>query len=184
MAIAIEIGYHTGLRISETFALNKSDFDFENNVINITKQLESQKGKAKKDYTVTPFLKTSSSCDSIPIAPQLKEELLKWFEYNPYERVICDIDGYYLCTYNANTWIKKKISHLNIDFHFHMLRHTLSTNLYQSGIDLKTAQDLMRHADIDTTMSIYTHIKEEQKKKAINDVFSMKCGENVAKIVS
>lgn len=47
-----------------------------------------------------------------------------------------------------------------------MLRYTLSTNLYMNGIDLKTAQELMRHTDIDTTMSIYTHVQDEQKKKA------------------
>lgn len=182
LAIAIEIGYHTGLRISEIFALDKSDFDFENNLISINKQLESQKNKKKKDYKTTPVLKTSSSYDVVPIAPQLKDDLKEWFAYNPYERVICDIEGYYLCTYNANTWVKSKIKDLGIYFHFHMLRHTFITNLYKNNVDLKTAQKLARHSDIKTTLNIYTHVQENDKTNALNEVFASIYSKNTPKI--
>ncbi|WP_285814845.1 tyrosine-type recombinase/integrase [Thomasclavelia cocleata] len=181
LAIAIEIGYHTGLRISEIFALNKDDFDLKTNMININKQIESQKGKRKKDYTTTPFLKTSSSYDTVPITPKLKASLIEWFECNPYERVICDKDGYYLCVYNANTWIKNKIKHLGVNFHFHMLRHTFITNLYKNNVDLKTAQKLARHSDIKTTLNVYTHIQDSHKTNALNDVFKSIYSKNAPK---
>ncbi len=41
-----------------------------------------------------------------------------------------------------------------------MLRHTYVTMLVINIVDLKTVQDLMRHSNINTTMSIYTHIKK------------------------
>lgn len=44
-----------------------------------------------------------------------------------------------------------------------MLRHTLATNLLRNNIDLKTIQELMRHSNINTTISIYTHYHDEQK---------------------
>ena len=39
---------------------------------------------------------------------------------------------------------------------FHSLRHTYSTMLRDLGVDLKVQQELMRHADIRTTMNVYT----------------------------
>jgi len=181
LAIAIEIGYHTGLIISEVFALNKSDFDFDDNVVIINKQIQFQKRKKKEEYEITSYLKTSSSYVVIPIATQLKKDLMAWFSINPYDRVICDEDGYYLCTYNVNAWIKKKIKNLDIKFHFHMLRHTFITNLYLNKIDLKTAQKLARHKDIKTTLNVYTHIKEDNKINAINDVFEHIYSKNALK---
>ena len=53
-----------------------------------------------------------------------------------------------------------------------MLRHTLATNLLRNNIDLKTIQELMRHSNINTTISIYTHYHDEQKRKSLNSIFS------------
>ena len=43
----------------------------------------------------------------------------------------------------------------------HYLRHTYCSNLRRQGVDLKTAQYLMGHADISTTANIYSHVTEE-----------------------
>jgi integrase len=40
---------------------------------------------------------------------------------------------------------------------FHSLRHSTASLLAASGVHPKTAQDLMRHSDINLTMSRYTH---------------------------
>ncbi|MFR4948165.1 tyrosine-type recombinase/integrase [Thomasclavelia spiroformis] len=71
---------------------------------------------------------------------------------------------------------------LNIHFHFHMLRHSFITNLVKNDIDVKTVQELARHSNINTTMSVYTHIQEEQKKAAINHVFTEIYSKNTPKI--
>ena len=41
---------------------------------------------------------------------------------------------------------------------FHALRHTYATRLFEAGVAPKTVQHLMGHADIQTTMNIYTHV--------------------------
>ncbi len=42
----------------------------------------------------------------------------------------------------------------------HQLRHTFCTMLYNAGVDVVTARDQLGHADIKTTLSIYTHLSE------------------------
>ena len=46
------------------------------------------------------------------------------------------------------------------------LRHTFCTNLQKQGVDIRTAQYLMGHADIQMTANIYTHADEETIKTA------------------
>ena len=46
----------------------------------------------------------------------------------------------------------------------HICRHTYCTNMAKSGIAVKTLQYLMGHADIATTMNVYTHLKLEDAK--------------------
>lgn len=46
---------------------------------------------------------------------------------------------------------------LGEDFVPYMFRHTYCTNLQKAGVDIRTARDLMGHADISTTANIYTH---------------------------
>lgn len=178
-AIAIQIGYYTGLRISEVLALSKEDIDFEKNMIFINKKL-FYKGLKKEEYIVSSQMKSKTSKSEVPLANVLKTTLIEWFTNNPYDKVICDSEGYYLNPNVLSIQVKKVANKLGIQFHFHMLRHTFSTNIVTNQVDLKTAQELMRHSHINTTMSIYTHLNNQHKIDVINTVFKTECGENVA----
>lgn len=50
----------------------------------------------------------------------------------------------------------------------HWLRHTFATMLYLSGVDVLTAKEQLGHADIKTTLGIYTHLDKVYKKKNIS----------------
>lgn len=50
----------------------------------------------------------------------------------------------------------------------HWLRHTFITLMYLAGVDVLTAKEQAGHADVQTTMSIYTHLDGIHKKKQIN----------------
>ena len=53
---------------------------------------------------------------------------------------------------------------------FHSLRHTFGTMLAACGVHPKTEQDLMRHSDINLTMSRYTHTLRGQESEAVESL--------------
>ena len=65
-----------------------------------------------------------------------------------------------------------------------MLRHTFATMLVTNKVDIKVAQELMRHSSFNTTMTLYTHINDEKKRTALNGVFNSSCVKNVLNLES
>ena len=64
---------------------------------------------------------------------------------------------------------------LPVDIRAHDLRHTFCTILYNAGVDVKTAQAWMGHADAQVTMQIYTHLTADraaQSTAAVDAYFS------------
>lgn len=178
--IALKLGYYCGLRISEVFALEKKDFDLQNGFVSLNKKLVYY-GRKTDDFEVINQMKNKGSKAVLPIAETLKKDLCEWFKINPYDIVVCDESGMYI---NPAVMYKSirciAIKH-GIDYNFHMLRHTYSTNLVMNNVNIKTAQELMRHNDINTTLSIYTHVNMEHKKAVLDEVFKSKSVEKVSK---
>lgn len=50
----------------------------------------------------------------------------------------------------------------------HWLRHTFCTLLYLSGVDVVQACAQMGHADVQTTLKIYTHLDSVHKRKSVD----------------
>ena len=61
-------------------------------------------------------------------------------------------------------------------FTAHCLRHTFATLLYKSGVDVLTAKAQLGHADVKTTLQIYTHLDSQYKRNSMDklDVFLSK----------
>ena len=53
-------------------------------------------------------------------------------------------------------------------FTAHQLRHTYASLLYLAGVDVMTAKEQLGHADIKTTLGIYTHLDAKYKKKSLD----------------
>ena len=49
----------------------------------------------------------------------------------------------------------------------HMFRHTYATMLYNAGMDVKSTQRFLGHADNNMTLKIYTHRSVQKEQEAI-----------------
>ena len=56
---------------------------------------------------------------------------------------------------------------------WHTFRHTYSSMQRQLGVDVKVQQELLRHADVRTTVNVYTQAVSEQKRAAHSCVVRM-----------
>lgn len=56
------------------------------------------------------------------------------------------------------------------DFTPYCLRHTYCTDLCKAGVDVRTAQKLMGHANITITSNIYTHVDQDEILKAAEKI--------------
>lgn len=53
------------------------------------------------------------------------------------------------------------------NFHPHTIRHTFATRCFEAGIEPKVVQKLMGHANISTTLNIYTHVLEQKQMEEV-----------------
>lgn len=55
-------------------------------------------------------------------------------------------------------------------FSCHSLRHTFTTRLVESGVNIKVVQDVLGHKDVSTTLDIYTDVTRELAKREFDDL--------------
>ena len=59
---------------------------------------------------------------------------------------------------------------------WHSFRHSLATNLRSMGVDVKIAQDLLRHANTRITMDVYTQAVSTDERIASGRQIEMLMG--------
>lgn len=148
---------YTGMRVGEALALTFKDIDFKKKIIHITKSIDHQGNRP-----VISTTKTAAGVRDVPLLPQLEALLPPKRERNGYL-----VSGEKPLTKSAlaKRWAKWCKDH-KVSFDRHSIRHTYATILYESGIDVKSAQKLLGHANFQTTMDIYTHLSDEHLQNA------------------
>lgn len=152
-----------GLRRSEALALEWEDVDLDRKIITVNKTIEFIKNKP----VLWHFLKNGEQEKIIPILPFIYEYI---FELkNIYKTgIIFNNDGDYLLENQSNKlWKDFKIKS-GINATQHQLRHTYATILYKSGVDLKTAMELLGHKNLKMLLEVYAHTDEAVLIKAVN----------------
>lgn len=166
----------TGLRKGEALALLKSDIS--DGEIHVTKSLTFADGDRPK--VKSP--KTENSVRNVPIISILRDPLeeyigtLKGAILFPSRGYNGSPDGQYMSASNYDTAWANYVKSVGLDqITAHQLRHGTATLLFESGVDLYTAQHILGHSKVTTTMNIYTELREKKEKQSIaklNDYMS------------
>lgn len=149
---------YTGLRIGEATALTWKDVNLSEKTITVNKSFNFKE-------TETKTTKTESGNRSVPI-PNILIPILKQHKSTGY--VIKSQHGTRM-TEQAWRSLRRTLTRASgVNFEWHQLRHTYASILYTAGVDVLTACKILGHADVKTTMSIYTHLEESKKKLSID----------------
>jgi integrase len=165
----------TGLRRSELVALTWADIDLELMQVNVRRSC------VRNHFGDT---KTEASRKPVPLHPSVVKCLGIWRNESPYPG---ESDFLFPSTrlkgkkpLSPDTLLKKIIrpalKRAEITgkaIGWHSFRHSLATNLRAAGVDLKTAQELLRHANSRITLDVYTRAISATKREANNRVMEM-----------
>lgn len=164
----------TGLRVSELLALRWRDVDFKNLELNVTRSIWHQ---------VIGDCKTEASAKPVPLDSYMAEDLLRWRRQSDY----AGLDDYIFASetmrgkqpFWPDNLMKRHIrpvarrNGINKQIGWHTFRHTFGTLLKANGEDVKTVQELLRHANSRITLEVYTQAVTSHKRAAQSKVVRM-----------
>lgn len=173
----------TGFRRGEALAVRWRDIDFKNDTISSKTQISFSA------YAKETEPKTRAGVRTVPLLPDIKAALLnykpkdakpdhfifpatdpnKFMVESTYKRHwnhYCREMGF--VTDEPEQRISKQgkkytVHHYKNDLTAHVLRHGYATLLFEAGVDVYTASKLLGHADVETTIGIYTHLRAKKE---------------------
>jgi integrase len=165
----------TGLRRSELFALKWADINFAALEVAVTKScVRNHLGKVKTEASGRP----------VPLPESVRDALLEWRKESDYN----SDDDFLFPSLRLNgefplspdMVLKKAIRPAMLragikgkTIGYHSFRHGLATNLRSLGVDIKVAQELLRHSNSRTTLEVYTRAVSAKKHEASSKVLEM-----------
>jgi integrase len=165
--IAVLVAAVTGLRRSEIRGLKWSDVDFEKLWMSL------RRGIVRKHQTK---LKTEASRRGIPIPQDLADALTTWRDECLYKGE----EDWVLASPTTNgrspLWLdivlQRYIRPILMDARitktvgWHTFRRSLSVIMANKGENVKVVQELLRHANVSTTLELYQQADQEAKRAA------------------
>ena len=184
---AVYILFNTGLRISEFCGLTIKDIDFKKMRINVERQLQRS---SNMEYIIEKP-KTESGTRFVPMTKEVAEcfkNIISNRENPKVEPMVDGIVGFLCLDKNdmpmvALHW-EKYMQHIREKYNSiykiqmpcvtpHVCRHTFCSKMAKSGMNPKTLQYIMGHADISVTLNTYTHVNFEDAQNEMERLSSV-----------
>jgi integrase len=169
----------SGLRLGEALALTWNDIDFENERINVDKNIipvKDYENISNSNYIIklqdTP--KTKSSIRKVPMTQQSLNIMKSLCPENKNAIIFSNKNGGYLQHKNVERSFKRIVDKAEIEScNFHTLRHTFATRLFELGVSAKIVSEFLGHSKVSHTLDIYTHVIPGLKNEAIKVLDSL-----------
>lgn len=191
-----EVMLWTGMRVGEITGLRWCDIDFEEETISVNHTLVyycTRREEGQVFAINTP--KTKAGERIIPMLPKVKEAFLMEKEYQEELglKSVAVVDGFRDFIFinrfgnvqhqgTLNKALRRIIRDCNFEvldkdhskdavilpkFSNHSLRHTFTTRMCEAGVNIKAMQEILGHADAETTMDIYAEATKDLKKSEL-----------------
>ncbi len=180
--------YGGGLRLNECITLRIKDIDFKRGVININASKGDKSRATILPESVVPNLKKhietiekyykkdrNDNISGVALPKALSRKYpnasteWRWFWLFPAKSLSIDKEENCIRRYHVSPSTLQKVFKQALDksgitkaASVHTLRHSFATHLLENSYDIRTIQELLGHANLDTTM-IYTHVASKNK---------------------
>jgi integrase len=171
---AVFLAVTTGLRVSELLALRWSDCNFAAKEISLSRGIVRQR---------IGDMKTEASRKPIPMADGLADVLTAWRSVCPFNQdadyIFASLEMEGTQPYWPTSGMEKHIRPAAIRagitkrIGWHTLRHSFGTLISSEGADVKTVQELMRHANVSVTMDRYVQAVTPAKRAAHSGIVGL-----------
>lgn len=201
---------NTGLRVGECTGLRWEDIDLEKGEISVNHTLiYYSKGKENGCSFAVNTPKTKAGNRIIPMSSGVKKAFEMEREFQQQLGISCKatIDGYTDFIFinrfgnvqhqgTLNKALRRIIRDCNYEildaankkevvtlppFSCHNLRHTFATRCVEANMNAKAIQNIMGHADIETTLGIYAEAQVDFTKKEMANLEKVKMPDDEAK---
>jgi integrase len=167
MQVLLTTGFCLGLGASEIFGLKWGDVIHCENIVHVQRGIvEGRVGEVKTERRNAP----------LPLAPFVAEIFARWRQASPHNR---DEDWIFASPYRggrkpmdannlqANVLVAAgRAIELDFNLGWHTLRHSYKSLLDRISGDATLKRDLMRHADVHTTMQVYGEVEMDRLREA------------------
>lgn len=161
-AFAMYIALYTGARAGEICALRRRDLRLAAKTMSINGTVvDTKRGPVRQDTTKGKRSRNIAILDRNieTIRAHLRWQLGYLPSVSPSTPIVTR-DGGFMSPASVSQQFARMKRELGLDpsYHLHTFRHTHATWLLQNGYDMRTVQERLGHARVDTTLQLYGHV--------------------------
>lgn len=161
----------TGMRIGELCALKWCDIDMDESLIKVrhtVQRIYHVDGEKRYTEVLVDKPKTKESNRDIPMSGELTKRIRPLMKVVNSDFFILSNDVKPIEPRTYRNYYKATIKKLGIPYlKFHGLRHSFATRCIEAKNSVKTVSVILGHSNITTTLNLYVHPNNAEKKKCI-----------------
>lgn len=171
--LPVLLSLYTGMRLGEICALRWEDVNWADKTISVRRNVQRIGASGGRTTLLIGTPKSQTSRRTLPI-PDL---LVQMLEGRCPEEAAGFIFGTATSAAEPRT-IQRRFKSMTrqlglTDVHFHTLRHSFATRLFELGVDIKTVSTLLGHSSTRTTLDFYAHSLTDQQRAAIDRLITI-----------